>query len=432
MIKALFSSFNTKEMLMIKYQLWAIFLVTLTAFPSGLWAANNPDSSFDIRLSGFGTAGITRSDNDLQGFRRDLSRKGASKDKWEFGTDSLLGLQLDLRLTEHLSGAIQLVAKDRTNNSLSDSVEWAYARFQASPSITLRAGRMGFDVFLLSEYRNLGFAYLWVRPPIEFYGALAFDYVDGIDMIHSTPLGTGTLRTKILAGVTKNHFESGATGSVTEIDITPVLSANLSWENNHWRTQLGAAYLKIDSSLESNEQLASALQQVEFLWPGVNDITKTLETKERHLRYISGGAAYENDTWVLQSELGYINTDLEQFTSLASAYFSTGYKIGSTTLFAVGAIAKNTTSQQQLSSAPPIPDLQLLQQQVQISYDLNRIKQHTLSLGVRWDVRHNMALKTQWDHTWVDKYGGGLFYQKTPYPSKQELNTLSINLDFIF
>ncbi len=415
-----------------KHQFRATLLLALIAVPSILWAENDSTSAFDIHLSGFGTLGATHSDSEQLGFRRDLSREGTSKNEWDFETDSLLGLQLDINLTESLSSAIQLVAKERSNNSLGESIEWAYIRFQASPGTAFRAGRMGFDVFMLSEYRNLGFAYLWVRPPVEFYGALAFDHFDGVDAVYSTSLGTGTIRAKLLAGVTENHFASGPLDSVIEVGINPVLGGNISWEDDHWRTQFGVASLKIDSSFKANKQLISALQQVAFLWPEANSIARDIQTSGRHLRYISGGIAYEDDTWVLQSEAGYIKTDIGQFASLASGYISTGYKIGPTTLFALGAIAKNTSNQKQVNSAPPIPDLQLLQAQIQASYDLNHIKQHSLSLGVRWDIRHDMALKAQWDHTWVGEYGGGLFYLKAPTPSRSEVNTFTLNLDFLF
>jgi hypothetical protein len=74
----------------------------------------------------------------------------------------------------------------------------------------------------------------------------------------------------------------------------------------------------------------------------------------------------------------------------------------------------------------------LLYRSTQEFYDRSPIDQHTLSLGVRWDLREDLALKMQWDHHWVAAYGGGLWIQEQPLTEDRELNTLSANLNFVF
>lgn len=415
-----------------KYKFLAICLLALMSFPAALQANDEFSDVSDSRISGFGTLGFTYSDDDQLGFRRDFSRKGLPEGQWKPETDSLLGLQLDLRLTQSFSAAIQVVGKDRADNSLKNSVEWAYVRFEPNRGTVLRAGRVGFDVFLLSEYRNLGFAYLWSRPPVEFYGVLAFDYLDGVDAAYSLLVGSGTLRVKAFAGVTRNSFASENLDMPIEVDIDPIFGGSLSWENNHWRAQLGVASLRIDASIGPTDQFTSALQQVALFWPEANAIAEDLQTKGGHLRYLSGGLAYENSAWVLQSELGYIHSDFSQFGSTLSGYLSAGYKVGGATFFAMGAIAKNNGNSKLVPDAPPVPQIMFLREQIQGFYDVTKIHQHSLSLGLRWDFRHNLALKTQWDHTWVKENGGGLFDQAVVITSDREVNIFSISLDFVF
>lgn len=414
-----------------KHQFLAACFLALISTSSSLQAADGLPSEFDIRFSGFGTLGVAHSDDELLGFRRDLSREGVSDGDWKLKTDSLLGLQADLRLNRSVSASIQLVGKDRADNSLINSVEWAYVRFQPSRNTVFNVGRVGFEVFLLSEYRNLGFAYLWARPPAEFYGALAFNYLDGVDAGYSTSFGGGTIRLKAFAGVTKNSFAAAGNDPI-EIDIDPIFGGNVSWENNDWRVLLGVASLEVSSSIGPTQLLTDALQQVAPLWPEANVIATGMEAKGGHLRYLSGGLTYTNNAWVIQSELEYIHSSLKQFDSIFSSYLSAGYDIGATTFFVMGAVARNANDRGLLPDAPPIPQIQILRGEIQNFYDFTRIKQHSLSLGLRWDINYNLALKTQWDHAWVKKYGGGLFDQTTAITSARGINTFSISLDFIF
>lgn len=393
-------------------------------------AEADPGSDW-LRLSGFGTIGLTQGGDEILGYRRDMSREGLFNDQWTFKTDSLLGLQLDAKLTDNLDAAVQLVARDRPDDSLEESLEWAFLRYRINPDLVIRGGRMGVDMFMLSEYRNLGFAYLWARPPMEFYAPIAFDHYDGADITFSTPVGEGMLRAKLFGGVTQNTFTSQA-GNV-EVDINPGFGASLAWESECWQARLGIASLEFDSSIDSVKQLGGALQMASGLgWPQAAGIAEDLESEGARLHYYSAGIAYDSHPWLVQSEISFIDSDYNVFLPLLSAYLSVGQRIGPVTIYGVGALARNTESRVKVPSAPPVPPLILLQRQTQGFYNLTPIDQHSLSLGMRWDIRYDLALKAQWDHTWIDEYGGGLWLQKTPLTDDRTMDTFSINLNFVF
>jgi hypothetical protein len=40
-----------------------------------------------------------------------------------------------------------------------------------------------------SDFREVGYANTWVRPPIEVYGQEPLDSVDGMDVLYRTVLG---------------------------------------------------------------------------------------------------------------------------------------------------------------------------------------------------------------------------------------------------
>jgi hypothetical protein len=201
--------------------MWGL-LILLQVIP----ATAKPVSFFEkVRFSGFGTVGLLRGGNEVLGYRRDLSQDGVFDNDWSHETDTLLGLQFDLNLTQALDAAMQLVAKERPSNTLGESLEWAFLRYQPTPELTLRGGRLGLDLFMLSEYRNLGFSYLWARPPLEYYGPASYNHFDGADIDYTIDLGDGLLSARLFAGSTEGTFVSPS--MVMNIKSKPLVGATL-------------------------------------------------------------------------------------------------------------------------------------------------------------------------------------------------------------
>ncbi len=403
---------------------WILSL--LLAFPSTIMAASMLE---DARFSGFGTVGLLRGGDEVLGYRRDMAGDGVFDNDWAMEPDTLLGLQVDVPLTGELDAAMQLVAKERPSNTLDESLEWAYLRYRPTPGLMLRGGRLGLDMFMLSEYRNLGFSYLWARPPVEFYGLLPYHHYDGADIAYATALEEGVLRARLFAGNTQGTILFFS--SDVDVDIDSLVGATLGWEFDRWQARLGFATLKQNPSNPGARQLAAALRQVAGLWPEAAGIADDLEVNGSRLYYYSAGFAYDPKPWTVQSEISYIDSGYNNaFSSVWSAYLSLGRRIGPVTVYGLGAMIENPDGREQVPSAP-LP-LAVLQQQAQAAYDLSFVKQHSLSLGMRWDIRYNLALKMQWERTWVDDYGGLLWQQKQPLTDGESLDTFSINLNFVF
>lgn len=148
-----------------------------------------------FRLSGFGTLDVTSAGTKQVGYHNEFSHAG------QFGgvsifSGSVAGLQLDADLLPKLSFTIQGIAKERTKQDLFNFLDWAFLRYQLTPNTVIRAGRMGIDLFMLSEYRNVGFAYLWAHPILEFYMPISLSHFDGFDLKYSRRIDPGFLEFK--------------------------------------------------------------------------------------------------------------------------------------------------------------------------------------------------------------------------------------------
>ncbi len=58
----------------------------------------------------------------------------------------------------------------------------------------MRLGRLPLPVFLVSDFRQVGYANTWIRPPIEVYGQVPLDNVDGLDVLYNGERGPGELQ----------------------------------------------------------------------------------------------------------------------------------------------------------------------------------------------------------------------------------------------
>ena len=61
----------------------------------------------------------------------------------------------------------------------------------------------------------------------------------------------------------------------------------------------------------------------------------------------------------------------------------------------------------------------------------NQIRQRSLSLGMRWDVNSNVALKWQWDRFSIDPNGAGTLWLR-PGSTAARVHVVSVGLDFVF
>jgi len=143
--------------------------VAVLVHPAAAEADETGESRFT--LNGFGTLAVVHSDEDQADFvSNQLAPDGAGYTRaWSPEVDSRFGLQLTAKLTPRLTGVLQLITEQRYDESYTPSVEWANLKYDITPDLSVRVGRMVLSSFMVSEYRKVGYATPWVRPPEEVY-----------------------------------------------------------------------------------------------------------------------------------------------------------------------------------------------------------------------------------------------------------------------
>jgi len=133
---------------------------------------------------------------------KDFTYLGALGDEWSFSTETTFGIQLKAPLADNASVLLQFSGDSLESQA---EVDWAFLEYQVSSAVTVRGGRLRVPGFMVSEYREVGYAYPWVQTPLEVYGLTPFLRYEGLDLRYFLTLGEVDLRFNPFIGSTRNQ-----------------------------------------------------------------------------------------------------------------------------------------------------------------------------------------------------------------------------------
>lgn len=390
--------------------------------PYGLARASQsePLESGRFSLSGFGTLGVARTDTDEVEYVRDLSQPhGLTKD-WGAKIDSVFGVQAEYRFTGKVDGVVQAITRYRYDDSYDPEISWAFLRYDASPNLSLRLGRLGTEFFMLSDSRLVGYANLTVRPPPDFYHSLIFSHLDGLDASLTWPVAEDLVGVKFYMGVSpeKSPFIDPLHWN---LDGSPILGGHVDYTSGDWRFRAGHARIRFKHELPFDAYMESALGIPDFL-----ALVPDLRTKDTWSGYTSFGAVYERGPLQMQLMLNRIDHETEAYEDGTAGYWIAAYRFGDFTPY-VGYSRVRTKTSRAFDVNGTLPDA--------IAADLvaqTHTDQNTLFLGVRWDVRPNLSLKAQMDRIDADPTSRFPFRESFAPTWQGSMTVYSLALDFVF
>lgn len=348
----------------------------------------------DLRVSGFGTLGYVTTDTNRAEFRANPRQdKGATKSDGDWGVDSRLGLQANVTFNDMFSAVGQLYISRRDGDS-SPEAEWLFVQADMAEGVSLRAGRMVMPTFLLSDFRQVGYAQHWLRAPVEVYGAFNTTSFDGVQAIFRRQIGDYNLTTQISAGVSEDEYIYGTTAGVlikTKEENNRLLSANIMLERGDWGFRLA-------HTQKRDVELSYAGQQV----------------ARGDDKFTSVGVQYDDGNLLVMSEYIWrhwnVRKDMGGKYDSEAFYVTAGYRFGSVMPYAT------------YSQIDPLGD----------GYRNGTDVRKTKAVGVRWDLMRNLAFKAQYEEV-----TGGTGDQLMPFNDAfrndmPKVRAYSASLDFVF
>lgn len=410
---------------------------------AGLLAASPALADGGVSFSGFGTLGVTHSNSNETDFRSSIIQPmgvGMSK-AVSAGIDTKAGLQAVAGIGKDLTATVQVVVDRRFDNTYSPRFEWANLKYQVNQDLHVRAGRVVAPVFMVSDYRNVGFAQTMVRMPYEVYGQNPITHMDGLDVAYKHALAGGTLGVQVVAGRIK--------------EFTPAAEVNgngqllgLSYEKGASTFRIGYLKDKVDAegnTLSAVDPLNQAGIQFGHLVGRPGPVMPHHDVK---MKLLNLGYAYDDGTWLAQGEFVDSRGGGTMVEDTRSWYLMGGYRVGKWTPYVSYSRVNSTEPPHPAPAVAPFPALQPLADAINtVDQQLRTLwEQSTFTVGTRYDFYKNMALKLQLDH--IRKPGSvgtpnqGMFIMPGSFSTSGTLapaitknvsvNLLTLTLDFVF
>ena len=387
-----------------------------------------------LRIGGFGTFGLATSDQNGSVLTRDIGdREGIGGGSLPLSADSRLGLQIDAIVDAQWSATVQAVLKDRPEQSIEESLQWAFVSYRPNSHWQLRVGRVGLDMGLVSDQRNVGYSYLWVRPPIEYYGRLPLFQFNGGDVSYAFDIDEVNLSLKTFVGEATPYYPSEPNYN---LNISPLWGGNINLRWQDWHAQFSYVGTRIGTDHPGLKDLQTGLGQIADVYPQADDLAESYRLKGSHNHFLSAGIAYEGDPWRAQAEFGRLFHGNGFVTDVYMAYATVAYRIGPVTPFiGYSSIWPAEKRPEVAPSDLPVEQIQRLLAAATQTFDQSHTDQETVSFGGRWDFYNNMALKLQYDLVHVrNPNSAGLWRGRDGSSANpDEFSSLfSATLDFVF
>lgn len=414
------------------------------ALVPGLPAQAQESADGHFALSGFGTVGVVEKTGlSNWGLIRSTAQKGAATGL-SAAPDSRLGAQIDWSNDRGWEAAAQGVLLHRADGALSsDAIEQAYVGYRPQANTRIRLGRISPDMFLYSESRNVGYAFTWARPPIDFYAFAPVVAVNGLDVEQRWDMGNSSWRLRATAGMIRTSSTDGGRSS-HPVKVDDILAVGLTRESGGLLLKL--SYLQARVGMDLGPEYAALRQGVDnfrnspvpALREGFTPIGDRLWSGGA-TRYLALAAQYDSGPWTFVAEGSRLTVPGSPLGAYR-AYASAAWRKDTVTYYAIASRVKPreaALAEPALASplAPVVGPAAARQAQMLAGYatdavNLFRFDQSTVGVGLRWDFASNAALKLQADRFNVRRNGGANWRNHDGQAAKGTL--FSILVDFVW
>lgn len=343
----------------------------------------------DDRLTfrGFGTLGLTYNPSDEFSFIRDMGQEKGARDEVSARVDSILGLQMNYDFNSDWEAVVQVMSRNNDDGSLAPELTWAFLKYQPNPTWEFRAGRLGWD--LLSRNRNVGYAFTWMRPPMEFFGSEQLKHLDGVDVVAKYSTDRGLFWVKLYGGYAD---ESRPFGNDIELDLsgTQVLGGSANYSVGDWQFRLGVSERKLKHGIPEMEPFYEFLRNAN---PTAARLADDMSMAGKKVRHHVAGAIYQRGPFQAQMMVDHGKSESLLLSDFNAGYAMMSYRLDQWTPYLSYAAVKG----ERVTRASGFPPGSPPDQGIQWFLDASRWEQNTLSLGIRYDFHQNMAFKFQVD-----------------------------------
>lgn len=407
-----------------------IFVAAL-ALPLAVSSAFAQDNA--VRISGFGTAALTWSDTNDAEFVRPNQARGVKKNPGT-GVDSNLGLQADYAVNDWLSLTGQGLVRKDGEDDYGAELAWAFAKVKLSNNVSVRVGRTALPAFMISDYRNVGYASTFLRPPSEVYSQVPINSLDGADITWQQSYGDTTYTAQLGLGRSETTLAGGVDATANRLRVL-----SLTAEHGPFTLRFSRTETKVSIKVASLDTLVSTLNTAgnTFKMSQLNDVAAQLGNDNKKGSFTSLGLAMDWNNVVGQAE--YAKRKIDNYSGKTDSWYVLGgYRFGKFLPYYSHADLKaesNINNTIPTSCATGMPaacttTVRTLAATVDgLRNGTNNGGQSTDTIGLRWDFSSSADIKFQVDRVKPD-VKGLLSHAVTGF--KGPVTVGAVAVDFVF
>jgi len=319
--------------------------------------------ALEIDFSGFASivAGKTLGSDESFIADRTFGSVGTYDNELSLRPESIVALQAKAEVSEKVSATAQLLAKGQ--DQFDASFEWLYVTYRLTDETAVNAGRFRMPFYYYSDFLDVGYAYYWVRPPIDVYN-IGHTSLNGITLFDRRYFGDLGVSSQVWFGTDEVDL------SGTNVDVRNDLGLTVTLEYDWAKVRF----------MHNRKRIVA--QYTEDNRPGVGEV-ELVDLDDMSYNAIAFIADYGNFLWRSEfTQLKYTYNGVFHVASNIDApitsdekqnawYASVGYNIGQFT-------PHYTYSYMDGSASMLAGDT-----------DSNTV-------GVRWDLQPGMALKFEY------------------------------------
>ena len=405
----------------------------------------SPDGKF--RMSGFGTLGYSQSSTDDVLFNY-KGQGGGSKKSGSFHPDSKIAIQGTQKFTDHVSGTAQIMTKYDEEGEYVPTFEWAFLKWQAMPSLAIRGGKMGAPFFMISDFRDVGYANTTVRPSLDVYAQVPVSNFEGVDATYQLSLGSVTLSSSLWLGESRADYTNALSSAPSTIKIKNITGLNFLAEfDNGISVRFGHAQgkLTIDSPSSTLIKTGLAPALAGLAGPTAQSQAQALAaavTQDNDAASFTGvGITYDQNDIVVSAEYTKRRIDGGYVPETTGWNTTLGYRFGAWLPY-IGYSKVKIDDPNATLPTVTVPQLATAAGGVRAILNTQKVAQQTTTIGVRWDAAPGLAVKAQFDR--VNKPSGsyGMFLTANPvadimggsqfFNANKKINVVTLSVDFVF
>jgi len=380
----------------------------LLCFTLAVLGPRSAQAEVEFDWAGFGTIGAGVLDDDSINEANGLPHNLYDEDV-QFDVDSRLGFQGTSYFNDSLSATLQVIVDSAEEDEV--RLEWAYITYDVNQQLKFRIGRQRRPLYALTDVLPVGYVYPWARPPVEVYSRdmQVYDEIDAIDVLYRFPAGDWILTTELYYGGASGEAQVARDeqGDYKSRDDRGVI---LLMEKD-WLSLRLSYHRSYDLTIDPSEELEGLYEVLEMA--GYGSIAEDMRKEGLEGEFYTVSAGIDHQDWLFNAEIVHLSVEGGAVPEEDSWYLMGGRRIGPWTLHLTYAERDRDND---LNFSQPIRDdaalipppfnagLLALADGVDAVGEGMKFKQHSYTLGVRYDFKKPISIKAEYQYIEDDQF----------------------------